>query len=246
MRTENSAEFDGGGIPVDEQHFPDENFRNYVIEYCADQSGFLSYKKIADVSIISVDGYGIASLKGIEYFTALTSLYCYGNLLTQLDVSRNTALDALFCGGNQLKELDISSNTALTILSCDENLLAQLDVSSNTALESLWCDKNKLAKLDVRNNTALKELGCVKNQLTQLDVGNNTALENLQCSGNRLNELDISNIPKLITAYTKGEYYEESGTFIRNFSTGAKDEYNYDINYTIAADIKTKITGAEV
>ena len=39
------------------------------------------------------DGREIESLKGIEYFTALTKLNCRSNKLTSLDVSKNIALN---------------------------------------------------------------------------------------------------------------------------------------------------------
>ena len=53
--------------------------------------------------------------------TALTSLWCFRNELTKLDVSQNTALMDLMCFSNQLTELDVSRNTALTDLRCEYN-----------------------------------------------------------------------------------------------------------------------------
>jgi hypothetical protein len=56
----------------------------------------------------------IASLKGIEDFTALTELSIIdGSLLTSLDVSKNLALTKLICSSNRLSSLDISKNIAL-------------------------------------------------------------------------------------------------------------------------------------
>ena len=51
----------------------------------------------------------------------VTALYCDGNKLTTLDVSKNTALTSLSCSGNQLTSLDVSKNTALTGLDCYNN-----------------------------------------------------------------------------------------------------------------------------
>lgn len=96
-----------------------------------------------DVAYISPSNRNpLTSLKGIEYFTALTSLYCIYNQLTSLDVSNNTALTALYCYDNRLTSLDISNNTALTYLSCPNNQLTFLDVSKNTALTALYCENN--------------------------------------------------------------------------------------------------------
>jgi len=124
--------------------------------------------------------------------TALTSLDCSFNQLTHLDVSNNTALTVLNSGGNQLTNLDVSNNMALTSLTCGGKL-TNLDVSNNTALTSLDCSYNQLTDLDVSNNTALKWLYCSYNQLTNLDVSNNTALTWLNCDNNQLTDLDLSN-----------------------------------------------------
>ena len=63
----------------------------------------------------------LTSLRGIEYFEALTKLNCNRNSLPTLDISQNTELTKLYCDDNQLKELDISRNTKLTYLSCENN-----------------------------------------------------------------------------------------------------------------------------
>lgn len=108
--------FAADGIPVDAEHFPDENFRAYVSENCdTDKNGILSDKEIAAADEIHCAERWIKDLKGIEYFTALEKLYCHNNQLTELDVSKNTALERLYCGDNRLTELDISNDQNLII-----------------------------------------------------------------------------------------------------------------------------------
>lgn len=68
---------------------------------------------VKGITKLNVWNEGLASLKGIEYFTSLTQLLCFDNQLTTLDVSKNTALTALDCSENQLTSLDVSKNTAL-------------------------------------------------------------------------------------------------------------------------------------
>ena len=121
---------------------------------------------------------GIANLSGIEAFTSLTFLSCWGNQLTSLDVSSNTALTTLDCAQNKLTSLNISSNVALTNLNCATNKLTSLDVSSNIALTNLNCGSNKLTSLDISANTAL----------TNLESGSNPNLSCIQVD-------DASNIP---------------------------------------------------
>lgn len=97
---------------------------------------------VKGITKLNVWNEGLASLKGIEYFTALTQLLCFDNQLTTLDVSKNTAMTALDCSGNPLTALDVSKNTALTALDCSENQLTSLDVSKNTALKRLFYQGN--------------------------------------------------------------------------------------------------------
>ena len=100
---------------------------------------------------IDIDSQNIADLKGIEYFTALTQLWCDYNELTSLDVSKNTALTRLCCAGNQLTSLDLSQNTALITLYCYENQINETEMGK--LVESLPANNGELLvkRLDVSN-----------------------------------------------------------------------------------------------
>ena len=137
---------DESGIAIDATNFPDEKFRAVVAGTSIDKdaNGYLSDEEIAAVTELTVSQKNITSLKGIEFFTALTKLVCYVNWLTSLDVSKNTALKYLSCYGNQLTSLDVSKNTALTELVCYGNQLTSLDLSKNTALQLLGCFGNQI------------------------------------------------------------------------------------------------------
>jgi len=181
------------GVTIDPANFPDSKFRAYISSNIdSNKNGFLSDTEIADVKRIDVSYKGISDLKGVEFFTALIELYCWGNQLITLDVSKNTTLTYLGCGNNKLTTLDISKNTALEVLDCYDNQLTALDVSTNTALEHIDCWGNQLTALDVSKNPALESLSCGGNQLTALNVTKNTALKELFCDGNQLTILDVS------------------------------------------------------
>ena len=178
-----------GNIPIE-----DANFKAYLVKnFDKNGDSEISYGEAAAIESLSIYNKNIESLAGIEYMIGLTSLYCFGNQLTNLDVSNNAALEYLGCQDNQLTNLDVSNNTALTELSCSSNQLTNLDVSNNTALTTLYCFNNQLTSLDVSNNTLLMYLDCFLNPLTSLDVSNNSALEYLGCSNNQLTSLDVSN-----------------------------------------------------
>jgi hypothetical protein len=181
---------------------PDPAFIRYVdymeYEWDTNGNGIISLEEVAMVEVIDVGGaLNVASLEGIEYFTALTRLSCDYNQITELDVSSLAALTNLNCGDNQIAELDVSSLTALTRLSCNDNQISELDVSSLTALTDLNCSKNKLTSLDVSNLTRLTDLDCDSNQITELDVSNLTRLHWLSCYSNQIAELDVSNLTRL-------------------------------------------------
>ena len=179
-------------VQINETNFPDEYFRTWVLAQPYGQDGVLTDEEIMYVTTINLMGKRIQNLKGIEHFTELTTLYCTGNQLTELDVSECTKLTHLECDWNQLTALDVSENTALTVLICGANKLTTLDVSNNTALNELHCFKNQLTELDVSNNVELTNLNCHENQLTALDLSNNTMLEDVWCSQNQLVTLNVS------------------------------------------------------
>ena len=179
-------------VVINDQNFPDEIFRNWLLLVDNDKDEKFSDEEIANITGMRIDGMGIETLQGIEYFTALKELFCSENQLKTLDLSKNTALEGLFCYDNQLTTLDVSNCTALESLYCVNNQLESLDVSNNTALAWLDCGNNQLTSLVVSNNTALQSLSCSNNQLTSLVVSNNTALTSLNFSGNQLTSLDVS------------------------------------------------------
>ncbi len=178
-------------VVINETNFPDENFRNYLISQSYGSDGILTSAEIKSVKYMSVYSKGIKSLKGIEFFIELTSISCYSNQLSSIDVSKNTKLTSLSCDHNQLTSLNVSNNTELTSLSCYNNLLTSLDVSKNTALTHLICIDNSLTSLDLSNNIALRQLSCFSNQLTTLNVSNCTSLSLIECYSNQIKDTEM-------------------------------------------------------
>lgn len=89
------------GIKIDENTFPDENFRAYILKKIdKDGDGYLSETEIAETTSITCADRSISSLKGIEYFVNVQLIDCSGYNLTQLDVSKNIYLRILSCDRN--------------------------------------------------------------------------------------------------------------------------------------------------
>ena len=207
-------------LPINENNFPDDNFRSYIKNYKAGGRDVLTVEERSNVDRIEVEGWNISSLEGIEAFPnlkelkcgnnsiqnldlrqnpKLETLKCNKNQLTQLDLSKNPKIYHLICSGNQLKQLDVSHLKDLVTLDCSHNDLAQLDVKNSIFLVTLNCSANQLTELDadVKHKTRLVSVECQNNQLTTLILGQNKLLKKLNCAHNQLTQLNLDNMSAL-------------------------------------------------
>ena len=164
-------------------------------------SGMFIWKASNNFKVLTLLNLSYKKFNGVfdgKFFKNLESLYCDGNNLTALDVSKNVNLTYLNCSSNQLTTLDISKNVNLTNLYCGSNQLTTLDISKNFNLKGLYCRENKLAIIDISKNVNLNNLYCDSNQLTNLDISKNINLTSLDCDRNKLSVLDVSKNVNLI------------------------------------------------
>ena len=86
-------------------NIPDASFKAYLVNNTAINTNGDNEIQVSEASafngVIDCGYLDISNLKGIEAFTALTTLYCGGNKITSLDVSKNTALTRLDCDENK-------------------------------------------------------------------------------------------------------------------------------------------------
>jgi len=114
---------------------PDSNFEQALINLGYDTvpiNGSVLTSNISGVTYLDVFNKNISDLTGIEDFTALTYLYCGGNLLTSLDVTQNTALTGLYCEGNQLMCLNMKNGN-------NSNFI-QINITNNPNLNCIEVD----------------------------------------------------------------------------------------------------------
>ena len=90
-------------------NIPDANFKAKLIALGVDTNGDseIQFSEALNISILSVDNSGIASLIGIEAFQNLTSLSCGLNNLTVLNVNTLNNLQTLICSYNNLSQLNV-------------------------------------------------------------------------------------------------------------------------------------------
>ena len=146
-------------VEINEANFPDAYFRSYVrTNFDKDKNGVLSQGELDAVTQIDVVKKNITTLKGVEHFAKLKSLFCRGNQLTALDLTKNLKLNVLNCQSNQLTALNVTNNPKLEKLYCKDNKLTALDVTNNLELNVLVCDDNQLTSLDLTANTNITGL----------------------------------------------------------------------------------------
>lgn len=206
---------ENGELHFCKNNFPDSAFRVCLYnEFGIEENSYISEKEadaVSDIYCPTYESYNnnlttVTSLKGIEFFRFLTTLYCNGfdyaslssgGKLKDLNIDNNKMLKKLDCCGNQISQLNITNNTKLTDLNCDYNRITSLDVSNNPELTSFSCAENQITELDVSNNPNLATFFCQNNQLKEIDLRSNVKLITLNCSNNKLTKLDVSNNPQL-------------------------------------------------
>ena len=188
-------------VEINTMNFPDELFRQYVSNNIdTDGDGWLSPVEMENVKSITFEGWNdeiVNDLKGIEFFTSLTHLWCTWQSFTELDLSKNTMLEELFLQENALTTLKLSAAQSLRVFNVDWCGLSELDLSGYSKLEELTCGANKLQTLKLDGCTALATLTCNGNHLSELNLSDCAALKKLECQSNSLTSLDLSHCPLL-------------------------------------------------
>ena len=187
------------GIPIDEDHFPDDDFRRVLSGtfYDKNGNGYFSDDEIELVRNIYCENENIDSVDGIEYFTDLQGLWCADNNISEWDLSSNTDLRGIWCSGNDFTSLDFSDNPELVWVYCFDCNLTELDVSENSKMAYIECNTNPLPELDLTGCPELEHLMCGSCELTELNLSYCPNLQHLDCFRNHLTELDVSVCPDL-------------------------------------------------
>ena len=192
-------------VQAQQTYVPDNNFEAFLesngMGNGIPNDDYVTTANISGVGSLICGGYSITDMTGIEDFTSLSTLYCFDNNLTQLDVTNCPSLSDLRCYNNDILALDLSNCSGLSTLLCFNNSLTVLDVTNNPWLSDLSCYDNFISTLNVTNNSNLSLLICYDNLLISLDVTQNTNLNSLRCNQNQLTTLDASQNLSLNSLY---------------------------------------------
>ncbi|MDE6195421.1 MAG: hypothetical protein K2F55_00960 [Erysipelotrichaceae bacterium] len=138
-------------VPLEEQYFPDEVFRNYVARY--DTNKNLILEKAELDAVIKINGLpeSITSLKGIEYFKNLEYLSAMHSAnVKEADFTSNQKLKNLYLDFSGMKNINVSGL----------NNLNDFRVSHCKDLEviNLGDDMSNLEKFDIYQCPNLREI----------------------------------------------------------------------------------------
>ncbi|MEM9679843.1 MAG: hypothetical protein AAF901_05925, partial [Bacteroidota bacterium] len=155
--------------------------------------GLVPTALIEVVTNLDVRESNIASLTGIEDFTALEDLNANGNDLNQLDLSNNTQLKILKAIRNNITTVNITNNPLLEDIRVERNAITNIDLSNQPNLIILQIDRNNLTALDLSANTQLVRCRIYSNNITSLDLSNNPLVTEIVAYVNDLEYLNVRN-----------------------------------------------------
>ncbi|MBQ8454968.1 MAG: BspA family leucine-rich repeat surface protein [Bacteroidaceae bacterium] len=89
-------------VLIDEAHFPDHHFRDYLKYESYGEDGKLTKEEINNITELDLGGQNIEDLTGIKYFTMLEKLNFNVNYVKYVDLSKNKALKVISCQRNQM------------------------------------------------------------------------------------------------------------------------------------------------
>ena len=187
-------------IPIDEEHFPDPVFRNFIksssyINKNGDE--WLTSSELV-IQSLTIQSQSIENLEGIQYFTELTSLSCNGSKIKELDLTHNKKLKTITIWNTTLSKIELDGLTELVTLSVESNDLSSLELPDAPFLKTINCSFNELTSLTVNNLPALESLNCSNNsELETLTLNNLPALKTLGCSRGKLKTLNVTGFPAL-------------------------------------------------
>ena len=218
------ASVDGNSArKIDEELFPDANFRQYVSSKIdKDSDGYLTVDEALAVTAINVDNKSIGSLEGIKYFKNLKSISCNFNSIRELEVSSLPKLNSLSCIKNGMRVLSVTDCPALSTITCCFNDLSTLSLDNFKKLKTVICYSNpNLEFISVIGDSNLTSLNCSNCGLKELRFFGCHKLKTLYCQNNILDELLVLDASLMENAVNGTAKLMGNGTITYNSRIGA-------------------------
>ncbi len=139
-----SARAAGTSVPIDESHFPDQAFRDYVsTSYDINKDGILSSDENDAANVLYLrERTDVESLSGIQYLKSLYEVDIAFSTITELDLSKNTGVCKIFVNNSYLRKLNITGLSKLEYLDASATELTYIDISSNPIMKAAYATRN--------------------------------------------------------------------------------------------------------
>ena len=210
-------------------NFPDANFKAKLLlatinsEVASDVNGNyividtngnneIEVSEAESVYRLSVGGAGISSLTGIEYFSNLRGIGCYGNNIASLPLSTLVNIEYISCGNNILTSLaGIENLSNLKDIDISGNPLTSANFQNSHQLWRVWANNTTLTEINLCG-TAVRLLWCMDSpNLQALYLKNNVVSSDLARSSSQipppLHNFEFYNSPLInYICYDDGEY----------------------------------------
>lgn len=141
-------------MEVNETDFPDEIFYDYVLsQFDRNSDGWLNPDELSKATEFFAEGADhLSSLQGIEYLYNLEDLDVGECGVTSADLRSNRNLTSVYLYGNPLTELRMEGLSELNYLHVGETYLSTQDLSQHPKLKNLFTyDCDNLSVLDIRS-----------------------------------------------------------------------------------------------
>ena len=189
---------------------PDPVFEQFLIDNGYDDvlDGKVLQSNISGVTELDMTDIPVASLVGLQDFSALRKFLVRSFQLTSFNPNPNTELRYLSTNGClNLEALDVSALVQLdTLYMSNNNTVVSLDVSTNNRLKSLHVIAANLESivLPQGETTQFIDLILYNTKLTQIDLSPFEELELLRIDDSSFEVLDVSANPQLLTVECSG------------------------------------------
>lgn len=152
--------------------------------------------------VINWAGKALAGNLDISNFTSLSTLQCYYNEISSINLNGDLSLTVIDVCDNHLSSLSIPSNPHYVC--CAYNNITSLNLSGKNNLTYLYCNDNELTSLNISGCSLLYQLCCDNNKLSgTLDVSELNNLYYLFCNDNSLSALVLSDANWYSYLYTQ-------------------------------------------
>ncbi|MBR5062945.1 MAG: hypothetical protein IKX24_12515 [Prevotella sp.] len=218
-------------LPIDEVHFPDAPFRQWVLDNAdEDKDGKLTKDEIRRIKVIDAHDQGIRDITGIEHFVYVEEVYLYNNYIREVDftynvrlrkvhvynneitkvnVKYNVELEEFYIYNNYITTIDVTKNIKLKRFHIYNNYITQINLIYNVELVDLYIYNNRITTIDLTKNVKLVRLHIYNNYITQINLRYNVELVDLYIYNNRLTYIDLTYNVKLVRLHIYNNYLTE-------------------------------------